>query len=66
MFLLIGFCWFSIAFIDDIEQNLRNMSADLVAQNGKSKIEKRIKMKTQFSDAIQFHGEAKELSCLLI
>lgn len=61
-----GFCWFVTTFVSDLEENLRELNAEIIAMehmNGHNM--RRTKIKEKIVGIIQFHSEAKELSILI-
>lgn len=56
LMIFIGFCSFGIAFVDDIELNLREIFDYIPVRSPHM----RIKMKENLHDSIRFHAEAKQ------
>ena len=59
----LGFCWFTIDFVNDIEENLRQLNYFLITSEDQELIGKeRLNAKKRLTDIMIFHSEAKELS----
>lgn len=61
LFLYIGFCSFSMAFVEDIKLGLGDLNVEFI-DNTSNSINKRIRLKNKFVKIIQFHADSKELS----
>lgn len=63
LILVIGFCTFAAEFASDLKQSLRPIQKDLILLdiNGSNAI-RITKIKQKFSDFIDFHSEARQLS----
>ena len=59
----LGFCLFAIDFVNDIEENLRQLNYFLITSEDQELIGKeRLNAKKRLTDIMIFHSEAKELS----
>lgn len=62
LLLILGFCFFVISFIDDLDQYLSEFNDSLIeSQRNMSN-----GIQNQLFEVIQFHSDAKELSQMII